>query len=241
MTPLSIDGLTVARGHQIVLRDVSLVLDGPGLFGLIGPNGGGKTTLLSVICALLPFSRGTIRLLGLPPRRAIGRVALVPQVSGFDRGFPITLRGMIETALVGPGLFSRPGSRGAERVESAMAQTGISALANRPLTALSGGELQRGLVARALAVEPGFLVLDEPSASVDPHHADRIFDLLCECSRRIPVLLASHDLARVAAHCDGVFGVDRQVWQIGRGASVADLAAEIFRADASCARHAAVG
>ena len=236
MNVLSIEQLVVHRGRQAVLQNVSLHLDGPGLYGLIGPNGGGKSTLLSVISGLLPASSGTVEVLGEAPRRAAPRMALVPQAAKFDRAFPVTLRGLVETALLGPGLISRPSPDARSRVDDAMVKTGISALADRPLSALSGGELQRGLIARALAVAPEFLLLDEPTASVDQDHADRLFELLCDLAQTIPVLVVSHDLAHVAAHCEQVFCVNRTLWEATRHATAADLAAEIFTRPVHCGR-----
>ncbi len=237
MTALSIKKLAVHRGRQVVLRDISFRLDGPGLYGLIGPNGGGKSTLLMAICGLLPISAGRIKVMGTTPRKAASRLALVPQAAGFDRAFPITLRELVETALLGPGLFtrSRPGS--AERVEKALRQTGTLELADRSLSALSGGELQRALIARALATDPEFLLLDEPTASVDQDHADRLFELLCDLGQKIPVLVISHGLAHVAAHCERVFCVDEALWEAGRHATAAELAAEIFSKQIHCGRR----
>lgn len=237
MIPLDIQGLEVRRGSQTVLENVSLRLDGPGLFGLVGPNGGGKSTLLSAICGLIAPAKGRVQVLGQSSRAAAPRLALVPQAAGFDRGFPITLRGMVETALLGPGLFGRAGIEGQVRVDAALTQTGVADLAQRPLSALSGDELQRGLIARALASRPQFLLLDEPTASVDQDHAERLFELLCDLGLKIPVLIVSHDLAQVAAYCDRVFCVNRHLWEAARHATAADLAGEIFTRPAHCARH----
>lgn len=237
MSVLSIERLVVHRGRQAVLQNVTFGLEGPGLYGLIGPNGGGKSTLLSVITGLLPASSGKVEVLGQPPHRAAPRLALVPQAAGFERNFPITLQGLVETALLGPGLFSRPAPDARARVDDAMAKTGISHLAGRSLSALSGGELQRGLIARALAVAPEFLLLDEPTASVDQDRADRLFELLCDLAQTIPVLVVSHDLAHVAAHCRQVFCVNRTLWEATRHATAADLAAEIFTRPVHCSRN----
>jgi len=139
VTILNIEKLAVNRGRQAVLHDVSLRLDVPGLYGLIGPNGGGKSTLLSVISGLLPATSGKVDVLGTTPRKAGPRLGLVPQAAGCDRQFPTTLRGLVETALLGPGLFARPPSDGADRVTKALTDTGTTALASRSLSALSGG------------------------------------------------------------------------------------------------------
>lgn len=237
MTALIIEKLAVNRGRQPVLKDVSLRLDGPGLYGLIGPNGGGKSTLMSVICGLLPASSGKVEVLGQSPRQAAPRLGFVPQAAVFDRAFPITLRGMVETALLGPGLFTKAPPDGAKRVDTALAQTGMTELAHRPLSALSGGELQRGLISRALATSPEFLLLDEPTASVDQDHADRLFELLCDLGQTIPVLVISHGLAHVAAHCERVFCVDGTLWEANRHATATELAAEIFTQQIHCGRR----
>jgi len=231
--------IDVVRGRQTVLDHVSLRLDRPGLYGVIGPNGGGKSTLLSVITGALAPVRGTVRVFGQTPSKAASRLALVPQAAGFDRSFPVSLEGLVKTALIGPGLFSRPGPDGAARVAEALAKTGTADLATRPLSALSGGELQRALIARALAVAPELMLLDEPTASVDQDHADRLFEMLCDLAQTIPVVVVSHSLAHVAAHCTRVFCVNRTLWEAPHPARAADLAAEIFTRDVRCHRHEA--
>lgn len=237
MNELIIDNLAVYRGRQVVLRDVSLKINGPGLYGVIGPNGGGKSTLLSVICGLLPHNKGRIEVFGTTPKKAAPRLALVPQAAGFDRSFPITLRELVETARLGPGLFKQTGQDSLDQVESALNKTGTLALAERPLSALSGGELQRSLIARALATNPEFLLLDEPTASVDSDHADRLFELLCDLGQKIPVLVISHGLGHVAAHCNRVFCVDKTLWEAKDTATTVALAAEIFSKQIQCDKH----
>lgn len=235
--PLRIDGLSLRRGGQEVLDAVSLRLDGPGLYGVIGPNGGGKSTLLNVILGLIAPTRGEVSVFGQSPTKAAHRIGFVPQAAKFDRGFPITLKGMVETALLGPGLRSgRPKPEGGARVAGALEATGIAALAGRRLSALSGGELQRALIARALATSPDMILLDEPTASVDQAHVGLLFELLCDLGQGRPVVVVSHDLAQIAAHCTQIFCVNRQLWPAPAGADAAALAHEIFGGPAHC-RH----
>lgn len=231
---LLIDQLAVRRGRQSVLQDVSLTIRGAGLVGLVGPNGGGKSTLLAVITGLLAPTAGRITVMGLKPAKAAPQLGFVPQAARFDRAFPITLRGLVETGQLGPGLWRRQGS--AAMAERALDDVGVAHLAGRPLSALSGGELQRGLIARALALSPGMLLLDEPTASVDADHSARLFDLLCDLARRIPVVVVSHDLAQIAAHADRVYCVNGRLWPAARHDSAAALAGEIFKDPADC-RH----
>jgi zinc transport system ATP-binding protein len=232
-----IEALTLRRGGQDVLSDVSLRLDEPGLYGLIGPNGGGKSTLLNVITGLLPPTSGKVSVFGQTPVRAAPRIGFVPQAESFDRGFPITLQGMVETALVGPGLRGWwSSSRHQERVSKALEATNTTALAKRPLSALSGGELQRALIARALATEPQMLLLDEPTASVDQSHVAALFGLMCDFGQTMPVIVVSHDLAQIAAHCKQVFCLNRELWAAAENADASMLAAEIFGGPAYCSR-----
>ena len=241
MKALEVTDLDVFRGQQRVLEHVALTLEGPGLYGLIGPNGGGKSTLLSVVTGSLPPARGHVRVFEQPPHQAASRLALVPQAASFDRSFPVSLEGLVGTALIGPGLFSRPGTEGPARVAEALEKTGTLALAARPLSSLSGGELQRGLVARALAVKPDLLLLDEPTASVDQNHADRLFEMLCDLAQTISVLVVSHSLAHVAAHCERVFCVNRRLWEAEHHKSTVELAAEIFSREIYCGRKEVTG
>lgn len=235
---IKIDHLTFSRGAQVVLDDVSLNIDKPGTYGVIGPNGGGKSTLLKLICGLLEPNSGYIQVLGGKPSQVSPNLALVPQAADFDRAFPITLRGLVETALLGPKLFSKPLAKrvATERIDAAMEQAGVAALADRRLSALSGGELQRALIARALAVNPDLLILDEPTASVDQKHANYLFELLCDLGQTKPVLVVSHDLAHVAAHCHRVFCVNQSLWEAKLHASAGELAEQIFTQQVHCER-----
>lgn len=234
---LDINCVTVRRDTQTVLDTVTMQIEGPGLVGIVGPNGGGKSTLLATIAGLLATDAGQVRVLGQPPAQAAARLGYVPQAARFDRCFPISLRGMVETALLGPGLWAR--GRDMARVTQAMAQTGITHLADRRLSALSGGELQRGLIARALATDPQMLLLDEPTASIDADQAAQLFILFCDLARRMPVLVVSHDLAQIAAHADQVWCVQTRVWRALRHDSASALAAEIFPTPAQCRKQGA--
>lgn len=229
--------LGLQRGGQTVLDDISLLLEKQGLYGLIGPNGGGKSTLLHVMLGLIAPSSGEISVFGQKPARAAPRIGFVPQAAQFDRGFPVTVRGLVETALLRPGIrnWLLP-SKNHAQINYALEATGTDKLADRPLSALSGGELQRALIARALAINPQMMLLDEPTASVDQSHVEALFRLMCDLGQTIPVVVASHDLAQIAAHCTRIFCLNRQLWEAPEGADTSALAAQIFGERAPCRR-----
>ena len=202
-------------GARRVLRGVDLTLEPGGLIALVGPNGAGKSTLLRALAGLIRPTSGTVTLDGadvcaLSRAALASRIAVVPQT--FDTLFPFTVReivGLGRSARL--GLFARPTGADEEAVERAMADQDLSALAARRIDALSGGERQRVVLAMALAQEAGVLLLDEPTAHLDPSHQRSVLLRVGELARtRGAVSVAVlHDLNlaaladRVVVLCDG--------------------------------------
>ncbi len=207
------DHVRVERDGRVVLEDVCVQLEEGDFVALIGPNGAGKSTLLLAMLGLLPLTAGTIRLFGEPPERGRLRVGYVPQHGRFDTHFPVCVADLVAMGAM-VGLV--PGWRAYEKlalagrqVETALAQCGITHLAARQIGALSGGERQRALIARALAANPSLLILDEPTASVDPSGQEALFDLLGELNCRISLLVVSHDLGLTTRHARSVWCLNR--------------------------------
>jgi zinc transport system ATP-binding protein len=202
--------VTVVRDGRVVLEDVCAQLDEGDFVALIGPNGAGKSTLLSAMLGLLPLTAGKIRLFGEPPERGRLRVGYVPQQGRFDTQFPVNVADMVAMGLLAPGWRQPQKSALAGRqVETVLAQCGIAHLATRQIGALSGGERQRALIARALVANPALLILDEPTASVDPSGQEALFDLLGELNQRMSLLVVSHDLGLTTRYA-------RTVWCLNR-------------------------
>lgn len=209
---IRIDDLHFAYDEAPVLEDVNLHVEAGEFLGLVGPNGGGKTTLLRVILGLLDPARGRVELLGQRPRRGRKRVGYVPQVARFERDFPISVE---ETVLLGRlGLTSRLwGWSRSDRDAAAKAldEAGVADLRHRHLATLSGGQLQRTLIARALACEPELLLLDEPTSNVDLRAEEDIFDLLGDLNRRVTVVVVSHDLGFISRYVRRVACLNRRM------------------------------
>jgi zinc transport system ATP-binding protein len=186
--------------------------------GIVGPNAGGKSTLLKLILGLLEPQSGRIRVLGQPPRNASHMPGYVPQHPSFPRDFPITVDQVVLLGRLGvsrsgsrwralrPGLVSRADREASSR---ALAEVEADDIAGRRIGSLSGGQLQRVLLARALVAEPRTLLLDEPTASIDQRLESGIFDLLKALNARMTILLVSHDVAFISRYVTRVACVNR--------------------------------
>ncbi len=209
MSPLlEAQDVAVRYGRREALCGIDASVAGGQVLGVIGPNGSGKSTLVRVLAGVRPPDRGSVRLDGKPlsdlPRRERGRcVALVPQETHV--GFPMRVRDLVHLGRAPhTGPFGWERARDLQAVHEAMERTGVTELADRPLDELSGGERQRVVLARALAQEPGVLLLDEPTSFLDLRHAVLLLDLvrdLCR-ERRLAVVLVLHDLNLAAMYCD---------------------------------------
>jgi zinc transport system ATP-binding protein len=200
-------------GELPVLEGVDLRVDACDYLALLGPNGSGKTTLLKLVLGLLQPTRGTVRVLGCEPERARGRVGYVPQRVQFDPDFPIRVADVVRMGrLRRDRMLHRFAARDHEAVERALATVEIGALGSRPIGALSGGQLQRVLIARALAMGPELLLLDEPTASLDERIGLGVWELLEQLSKTMTVIVISHDIGAISRHVRSVACLNRRLF-----------------------------
>ncbi len=201
MEAIKIEHLTVNYGKNRALTDVSLVVKEGDYLGIIGPNGGGKSTLLGAILGTVPTERGKITLFGGNPERGRAALGYVPQFAELDRSFPITVGEVVSSAYLGAGLHPfRTLSAKRTAMNSALEKVGLAGFAPRLVSELSGGEFQRMLLARALAKAPKVLLLDEPTSGVDPATRAKIYELLSEENKKgLTVLMVTHDMLAVAS------------------------------------------
>lgn len=213
---VSLEGVTY-RYHDLpgappVLEDVALSIKAGDFLGVIGPNGGGKTTLLKIMLGLLRPQAGVVRVLGRPPREVSRLIGYVPQHVQIDENVPATVQDVVLTGRLGLSSWGVGyGPKHTEAALAAMERAGVAELKDRSMGTLSGGQRQRVLIARSLAGSAKILLLDEPMAGVDTHMEKGILDLLHTLNAQIPVVLVSHDIGFVSAHVNRVACLNRRL------------------------------
>lgn len=198
---LEIQGVTAGYNGHIVLENVNLSVHERDFIGVVGANGSGKTTLLKVLLGLLSPIRGKVRFFfgeNGQPKKYIG---YMPQVSSFDKKFPITVRDVVISGLTGSvGMFGRFSGSDKARSRAVMEQMGVRHLEKRAIGELSGGQMQRVFLARALISSPRLLVLDEPNTFVDKTFEKSFYEILKELNKEMAIILVSHDLGMIASY-----------------------------------------
>ena len=215
-TPLiEIKNLSAGYDSRTVLRNVNLTVYDRDFLGIIGPNGGGKTTLIKCILGLLKPTAGEIlysdkrfvtsdkqgsaaQRPALTANRSVLKMGYLPQYNSIDRKFPITVEEVILSGLSSQkSLISRFTATHREKARQVIARMGLEGLEKRAIGALSGGQLQRALLGRAIISDPALVVLDEPSTYIDKRFEARLYELLAEINHDCAIVLVSHDIGTV--------------------------------------------
>ena len=199
-----------------VLEDVNITIEKNDFLALIGPNGGGKTTLLKLILGLIKPSQGSITVFGASPKQGRRNIGYLPQLFTFDFYFPISV---IEVVLMGrlkeKGLGKRFTKSDTDSGMAALAKVGLEELKNRAFGNLSGGQRQRVLIARALTTEPKLLLLDEPVSSIDTKWQQSFYELLHELNKKIAIVLVTHDIGVISTYIDKIACVNKRLYYHG--------------------------
>ena len=195
---IELKGITAGYENKIVLRNISLDVWENDFLGIIGPNGGGKTTLLKVILGLLAPKEGTLRFFQGEKETRELKIGYLPQMSLIDRKFPISVHEVIASGLAA----EKPRFRGyrpeqLQRVDEVIRQMGLEKLQKRSIAELSGGQLQRVLLGRSIVSRPQVLILDEPNSYVDKRFESKFYPLLSEINKESAIILVSHDIGTV--------------------------------------------
>lgn len=221
-----------------VVEHVDLDVGPHELIGLIGPNGGGKSTLLKLAAGLLKPRQGEVLVFGRPPQAAREEIGYVPQFALFPREFPITVAQAVLLGRLGIGSGFRWSADDRAAAARAINETDLDALAGRPLSALSGGELQRVLIARALAAQPRLLLLDEPTSNLDQRAEEDMFTLLAKLSDRMAVVLVSHDVGFVTGYVERVACISRTLICHGTSEVTGEVINELYGHPVRAVHHA---
>ena len=204
---------------------------------IVGPNGGGKSTLLKILLGLLQPDSGFVRVFGKTPEESARKIGYMPQYHQLDTAFPATA---LEVALMGrvrKTLFGRYSAEDRQKALSALGEMGCAGLENRSFSTLSGGQRQRVLIARALASEPELLLLDEPTANIDPGAEEQFYSTLEELRRRMTVLTVSHDLGFVSRGIDRIICVNRSVTVHSSEEFTSEAADAVYHHKVNLIRH----
>jgi len=206
-TLVEIKNLDVAYQKKLVLSNISFSVFENDFIGIIGPNGGGKTSLIKAIL-------GLIRPVGGSVKRSLNssEIGYLPQGNQLDENFPITVEEVIASGLEhGLRIRSVTSKIRRQKVESALDKVGMEALHSRPIGELSGGEFQRTMLARAIISSPRLLVLDEPDTHVDNQFETELYALLKELNKTITILLVSHDIGTISPYIKTIACVNREL------------------------------
>jgi zinc transport system ATP-binding protein len=232
-TPLiEIKDLFAGYNHEIVLNEINLTIFQDDFIGLIGPNGGGKTTLLKVILGLVEPKGGTVQIKGETPQLGRRNIGYVPQIAEYDTDFPISVQDIVRMGRLGPKRLFKPYTAEDDAiVRERLGWLDMLKYKDRALRELSGGQRQRVYIARALVTDPELLLLDEPTISVDFEARTQIFDLLYEINQRgIAILLVSHDLTAISSYVKTIGCLNRKLYY----ESKKEITPEMLEASYSC-------
>ncbi|MBM2829743.1 MAG: transporter ATP-binding protein [Gammaproteobacteria bacterium] len=206
MSPIiQLDNVSFAYARIPVLKNITLAIGEEEFLGIVGPNAGGKSTLLKLILGLLKPDSGTITVMGKSPEQGRSRIGYVPQYPTFSRDFPINVQDMVLLGRLGDtrwyGSYLKQDRDIARQVMEAVE---IMDIRYRPIGSLSGGQLQRVLIARALACKPDILILDEPTANIDMRVEEDIFGVLKKYNEHMTIIVVSHDIGFISGYVDRV-------------------------------------
>lgn len=233
---IQVRNLSFSYDTHPVLQEVSFAVRRGEYVTMVGPNGGGKTTLLRLLLGLERPGKGSVRLFGGPPERVRDRIGYMPQHAHLDPQFPITVEDVVLMGRLkrGKGPYTR---RDREAARDSLAEVGLVEYRDHSFSALSGGQRQRVLLARALAGRPQLLLLDEPTASVDVDVEQRLQAILDELSRSMTIIMATHDLGFVTGAVHSCLCVNRKVRMHPIGELTGDVIRDLYGAPMRQVRH----
>lgn len=199
-------------GQIPVLKDASFVIESGEYVGIIGPNGGGKTTALKLMLGFLKPDSGSIEILGRSPEKGRTQVGYVPQVNAYDKQFPISVLEVVLTgSLTKLSFWGTIPQAEKKHALTLLKEVGLEGFENRPFGTLSGGQAQKALIARALMCDPQVLLLDEPTANIDPESEASIFTYLQKLKGKKTILIVMHNFDAIVKNSERVLCFQHEV------------------------------
>ncbi len=208
---VEIKNVSIKFNDLSVLHDINLSVKENDFMAIIGPNGGGKSTLLKIILGLLTPDTGDVKIFGNEPDRVRDLIGYLPQSISFDPEFPINV---FDTVLSGryKGLFKGYSKEDKKAVIKALKEVELLELKDRQISKLSGGQIQRVFIARAIVREPKLLIMDEPMSSIDPEMQNSFYELLSKLKNKMAIILVSHDVGAVSSQVNKIACLNRELF-----------------------------
>jgi zinc transport system ATP-binding protein len=230
MKAIEVKNVSYSYKAETAVRDVSFSIEEGDFLGIIGPNGGGKTTLLRLLLGVLKPQSGTIRLLGDDPEKSRKYAGYVPQETGSNREFPISVRDAVRMGLAARrGIGRSLTKQDKSAADAAIAELGLPGMRNRTIGELSGGQRQKVLLARALVSKPKILFLDEPTASIDATGTDEIYGHLERLNKAgTTVVLVTHNVGAVSRYIRSVACINKELYFHADGKLTEDTVTKAF-------------
>ena len=236
---IEFEDVSFSYGQALVLEDISFTVTEEEFFALIGPNASGKTTLLKLLLGMLVPDSGNIRVNGQSPAEARTGIGYVPQFAAYRRDFPISVNDVVLMGRLGmSGLGGGYSRQDRDKARTAMQALELDDIAGQQVGTLSGGQVQRMLIARALAVEPVILILDEPTANIDIRAEEDIFALLKNYNENMTIVVVSHDIGFISGYVDRVGCLNRKLVCHNTGDISGKTIEELYGAPVKMINHA---
>jgi len=210
---ICIEKVTVLYDSHVALNDVTISICENDYVGIIGPNGGGKTTLIKAILGLIKPASGKIEIYGNSIEHSEQIIAYVPQIGTDDRTFPMTVIDLVLLGLLPKKvkLFHTYSKKDYLKAKDALEQVGITHLSKRRISQMSGGEYQKALIAHALVQNPKILLLDEPTANIDQKSRSEIYELLHHLNSKMTIVMVTHDTLAISSYVKNVACLDQNL------------------------------
>ena len=237
-TVVGLKNVSFSYDGSPVLENITLDIKEGDFIGLIGPNGGGKTTLLKIILGLLKPGTGQVDVFGKSPEQARPLVGYVPQYLNLDLDFPASVFDVVLMGRLGLApLFGSWREKDKHEADKALEYVEILDLKNRRFGGLSGGQRQRALIARAIAGSPKLLLLDEPTANVDSRIEKDVYELLKRINETTTITLVTHDLWFISSYVNRVACINRRLSCLDTGEITGKVLDEIYGTHVDMIRH----